>query len=74
MTLYEILEVFKSTEEFNVIVKGNKELLFEDKIDFYRMRKAIEYHEDAEDKQIEYYADKTVLHIDMINNIITIEL
>lgn len=76
MTLYEILEVFKSTSEeaFNVIVKGNeKEFIFNNKIDFYRMRQAVEYYEDAEDKHIAYYADKAVLSIDMINNIITIE-
>lgn len=76
MTLYEILEVFKCTSEeaFNVVVKGHdNELIFNNKIDFYRMRKAIEYYEDEEDKQIDYYAEKTVLNIDMINNIITIE-
>ena len=72
MTLYEILEVFKSTEKFNVAVKGG-EPVFNDKIDFYRMRKAIEYYEDAEDKLIDCYADKNVLSIDMVRNIIIIE-
>lgn len=76
MTLYEILEVFRSTSEdaFDVVVKGcEKELIFNNKIDFYRMRQAVEYYEDAEDRHIAYYADKAVLNIDMINNIITIE-
>ena len=76
MTLYEILEVFKCTSEeaFNVVVKGHEnELIFNNKIDFYRMRQAVEYYEDTEDRHIAYYADKSVLNIDMINNIITIE-
>ena len=76
MTLYEILEALKNTSEdsFNVTVKGYKnELIFNNKIDFYRMRKAIEYHEDMEDRHIADYADKTVLNIDMIQNIITVE-
>ena len=76
MTLYEILEVFKCTSEeaFNVVVKGHeKHLIFNNKIDFYDMRKAVEYYEDAEDKYIAYYADKAVLNIDMINSIIIIE-
>lgn len=77
MTLYEILEALKSTSEdsFNVVVKGyENELVFNDKIDFYRMRKAIEYHEDSEDRHIADYADKTVVNIDIIHNIITVEI
>lgn len=77
MTLYEVLEVFKSTSEdaFDVVVKEDtNKLVFNNKVDFYRMRKAIEYHEDMEDMHIADYADKTVVNIDIIHNIITVEI
>lgn len=77
MTLYEALELFKaeSTDTFYIYNKsGIKEInLFGGKIDFYRIKQAVEYHEDAEDIYIASYADKTVTNIDLINDIITIE-
>ena len=77
MTLYEILKLFeaKSTNRFYIHSKnGTKSKnLFGNKIDFYRIKQAIEYHEDAEDIFIASYADKNVTNIDIINDIITIE-
>lgn len=77
MTLYEALELFKaeSIDRFYIHSKnGTKSKnLFGNKIDFYCIKQAIEYHEDAEDIYIASYADKTVTNIDLINDIITIE-
>lgn len=77
MTLYETLELFKteSIDAFYIYDKGGiKEVnLFGGKIDFYRIKQAVEYHEDDEDIYIASYADKTVTNIDLRNDIITIE-
>lgn len=77
MTLYETLQLFKaeSIDTFYIYNKsGIKDVnLFGNKIDFYRMKQAVEYHEDTEDIYIASYANKTVTNIDLVNDIITIE-
>ena len=77
MTLYEVLQLFKAEEieEFYVYNKsGIKDVnLFGGRIDFYRIKQAVEYHEDTEDIYIASFADKTVVNIDLMHNIITIE-
>lgn len=76
MTLYEILKIFKSTEEdsFHVVVKGaESKKLFENRINFYRMQQAITYHESDEDIMLDSYSDKTVLNVDLFHTVITIE-
>lgn len=77
MTLYETLELFKteSIDAFYIYDKsGIKEVnLFGGKIDFYRIKQAVEYYEDEEDIYIASFADKTVVNIDLRNDIITIE-
>lgn len=76
MTVYEVLDNFKVSSEssFNVVVKGKEnDLLFPHKKDFYDVRQSVLYYDDAEDKHIANVAEKTVLSIDLQNNIIIVE-
>lgn len=76
MTVYEVLDNFKCTSEesFNVVVKGKEDnLLLPHKMDFYEVRQSVLYYDDAEDKHIANVAEKTVLSIDLQNNIIIVE-
>lgn len=73
MTLYEALKLFRAENTDAFYIYSNKTNLFGNKIDFYRIKQAVEYHEDAEDIYIASYADKTVTNIDLRNDIITIE-